>query len=241
MSAPPYAGVHFVNTLHTDIYPAIDPTKMPSLSQPSKAVLITGAGRGIGRSIAFRYAESGVECIILCARTLSGLEEVQSVIHKINSGIKVIKLALDISNEAAVLDAAKTVRETVGKLNVLVNNAGAGDPWRLIADGVADEYWSTFTVNVKGTYLIIKAFLPLLVETAKTTGGVDIINMTSIGALLTAPTASSYQVSKLAVLRLSEFVMVEYGAQGVNCVAVHPGAVLTELSKQLPTPMLPRT
>jgi NAD(P)-dependent dehydrogenase (short-subunit alcohol dehydrogenase family) len=170
---------------------------------------------------------------------LSKLEEVQSDIHRINGSIKVMILALDVTNEVAVLDAAKAVRETVGKLNVLVNNASAGDPWRLITDGVADEYWRTFTVNVKGTYLVAKAFLPLLVETAKAVGGVDIVNMTSVGALLTAPTASSYQVSKLAILRFSEFVMVEYGAQGVNCVAVHPVAVPTELSKQIPAPMLP--
>ena len=77
---PAHSGANFTSTLHDDIYPATDPTKS-DLSQPSKVVLITGSGRGIGRSIALRYAECQVACIIICSRTMSELDEVESSIR----------------------------------------------------------------------------------------------------------------------------------------------------------------
>jgi shikimate 5-dehydrogenase len=74
MEYPPHSGYNFVQTIRNDIYPPIDPTKS-GLSQPGKVVLITGFGRGIGRAVALRYAESGVACIVLCARSASDLDE----------------------------------------------------------------------------------------------------------------------------------------------------------------------
>jgi NAD(P)-dependent dehydrogenase (short-subunit alcohol dehydrogenase family) len=127
------------------------------------------------------------------------------------------------------------VKKEKGRWDILVNNAGTGDPWRPITEGIADDYWRTVTVNLKGSYLPMKSFLPLMVEAAKTTGAiVDVVNISSIGATIVVPGASGYQVSKLAVTRLTEFVQVEYGAQDINCLAVHPGGVLTDLSKGMP-------
>jgi NAD(P)-dependent dehydrogenase (short-subunit alcohol dehydrogenase family) len=78
-----------------------------------------------------------------------------------------------------------------------------------------------------------------MVETAKSTGAiVDVVNISSIGATVVIPAAPGCQVSKLAITKLTEFVQVEYGAQGVNCVAVHPGGVLTGLSKDVSPPFL---
>ena len=233
-------GVNFVSTLHTDIYPAIDPTKT-NLSQPQKIVLITGSGRGIGRSIALRYAECGVACIILCSRTMSEMDEVEGTIKKIDEGVRVRKFECDVTDEMAVGHVAEAVRAQEGRLDVLVNNAGTGDPWVPIADGVADEWWRTWTVNIRGVHLMLRALLPLLVQTAaekKEGGVVDVLNISSVGAHHLVPGASAYQTSKMALIRLTEFVQVEYGAKGVNCMAVHPGSVLTELSRHGPPGLL---
>jgi NAD(P)-dependent dehydrogenase (short-subunit alcohol dehydrogenase family) len=231
MSLPAHVGVNFVDTLHNDIYPPIDPTKS-DLSQPSKVVLITGSGRGIGRSIALQYAKARVGHIILCARTTTELDSVGQAIKEIDSGIKVTKLPLDITDESQVVAAANKVRQDIGRLDILINNAGDSVKWVAITESVADDYWWSWTVIIKGTYLMLKYFLPLLAETAdreKTT--VDVVNISSIGAHVTFPGASAYQTAKLALLRLGEFVQVEYGTKGVNCVALHPGGVLTEMSK----------
>lgn len=231
-SPPPHWGYNFTNTLHNDIYPSTDPTKT-NLSQPSKVVLITGAGRGIWRSIALRYAESGVACIIICARTVSELDEVEKSIKKLNSTVEVRKLPLDITNESQVLAAAEIVKKEKGRLDILVNNAGVSAPWVPITESNPEEYWHTWTVHIKGTYLMLHAFLPLMVETTKVSRTVDVINMTSIGAHTVFNGASTYQTSKFALLRLGEFVEAEYAAKGVNCFSVHPGGVLTKMSKDI--------
>ena len=231
MNYPAHSGYNFTQTIHNDIYPTIDPTKA-DLSQPQKVVLITGSGRGIGKSIALRFAESGVACIILCARTASELDEVEQSIDDINSRVQVYKHVVDITNEGAVLAMAEAVRKEAGRLDVLINNAGMTNKWEPITEGDTEMYLKTWDLHIKSSYLMLKLFLPLLVETAKNQNvSVDVINMTSIAAHFTIPGASAYQTSKFALIRLSEFVESEYGGQGVNCVSLHPGGVPTGIMK----------
>ena len=196
MAYPAYFEYNFTKTFHNDIYPAIDPTKS-DLSGPSKVVLITGSGRGIGRSIALRFAESGVACIILCARTASQLDEVESSIKVVNERIRVRKFPVDITKTEEVQTIAGIVLKEEGRLDALINNAGTSEKWQPIAEGNTEEYLKTWDLHLKATYLMLKSFLPLLVETAKKHNiGVDIVNMSSIGAHVTFPGASAYQVSK---------------------------------------------
>ncbi|KAK9243283.1 hypothetical protein V1506DRAFT_523817 [Lipomyces tetrasporus] len=219
---PSFSGYFFTKTLHNDISISTNPTKT-DLSQPGKVVLITGAGRGIGRSTALRYAESGIACILVCARTGSELDTLETEIKNINSSIRVRKFSIDICNKAQVTSVLKTLSEEEGKLNILVNNAGTSCAWTPVADSDEDTYWETFHVNVK--------------ETAKKEDtSLDVVNLTTIGANITVPGSSAYGVSKLAISRLTEFVTLEYGQQGVNCFAVHPGGVPTTLAKGIALP-----
>jgi NAD(P)-dependent dehydrogenase (short-subunit alcohol dehydrogenase family) len=165
MEYPAHSGANFTQTLHNNIYPNIDPNKS-DLSQPGKVVLITGSGRGIGRSIALRFAECGVACIILCAGTTSELDEVDLSIKKINSCVKVCKYVIDIANEKEVVAIAEAIRKE-GRLDVLVNNAGMSNKWDSITEGDNEMYLKTWDLHMKGTYLILKSFLHFMVETAK--------------------------------------------------------------------------
>jgi NAD(P)-dependent dehydrogenase (short-subunit alcohol dehydrogenase family) len=214
-------------------------------------VLITGAGRGIGRAIAIQYAHAGVASIILCARTVSELDEVESQITSIDEKIRVHKHTIDVTSESAVSRLAEEIASKEGgRLDVLIStytkvvlettnpnipqdNAGASAPWLLLTDSEPKDWWNTFEVNLKGPFLFLHSFLPLLTATAekqKTT--VNVVNVSSIGAHVVSPSVSAYQISKLAVLRLSEFVDAEYGDKGVEAVGVHPGGVLTVLAAQ---------
>lgn len=238
---PPESGYAFpgMENLHKDIYPAISASSNPSLQQPGKVVLVTGAGRGIGRAMALQYAHASVAGIIICARTTSQLDEVEASIKKISGDVKVKKVTIDVTNDAAVAKLSEEVKREFGRLDVLVNNAGGSAEWSPIADSKPEEWWNTMAVNLKGPYLFMQAFLPLMVETAKTHGTLtDLVNVTSIGANMVFPTASAYQVSKLALQRLTEFVDAEYGDKGIIATGLHPGGVLTELSKDN-TPLLP--
>lgn len=230
---PSDSGFDFVglNNLHDDIYPAIDPSKSTTLHQPGKVVLITGAGRGIGRSMAIQYAHAKVSTIILCARTASELDEVEAAVKQVNSDVKVRKETISVTDRAAVQDLAQRVQQEVGRLDVLINNAGLSRPWEPIGNTDPDDYWQVLEVNLKGPLLLVHAFLPLLTSTAsKHSTHVNVINVTSIGAVTVKPGGSSYALAKLALQRMSEFIGLEYADKGVDVVGLHPGAIPTKLA-----------
>ncbi|XPS75580.1 hypothetical protein M3J09_007655 [Ascochyta lentis] len=148
---PPDTGFDFVGmaNLHHDIYPAIDATSNAALQQPGKVVLITGAGRGLGRAMALQYAHASAGTIILCARTSSELDEVASSIQKINSSVRVRKQVLSVTDGPAIKQLAASVRDEEGRLDVLVNNAGMTNPWAPLADADLDAYWAVLEVNLR--------------------------------------------------------------------------------------------
>jgi NAD(P)-dependent dehydrogenase (short-subunit alcohol dehydrogenase family) len=230
----PRTGFNIVQTLRHDIYPAIDPTKS-DLSQPGKVVLVTGSGRGIGRSIAIRFAGCKIAAMYLCARTSSELDETEERIKKVNEDVRVYKFPLDVSNEPSIMGVVAAITKTEGRLDVLVNNAGFSPKLSSIVDSDTEEYWNTFVVNLKGPYMMIKNCLPLMLKTAKITGKVvDIINVASVGAnvVVTGPTA--YLQTKFALTRMTEFVSIENGDKGVNCISLAPGVVRTKLNENNP-------
>ena len=156
---------------------------------------------------------------------------------------------MDVTSESSVADAAAKVEREWGRLHVLVNNAGVLGPYGLIADSDPEEWWRVMAVNLRGPYLVTRAFLPLLVRSAGGGGGGDggvigcggesgsggegrggyIINVTSVGAHLANPTLSAYQISKNALLKLSTLTDAEYAEKGIVTVAIHPGNVATDI------------
>ncbi|KAF2644132.1 putative oxidoreductase [Massarina eburnea CBS 473.64] len=234
---PAHSGFAFpgLENLHNDIYPAISVADTPSLKQPGKVVLITGANRGIGRSIALQYAHAGVATLVLVARSSEKLKEVEDEIAKIDSGVQVRTFAANVSSEKDITTIKRSVETDLGRLDILINNAGAASPWAPIPQTEPAGWWNDFETSVKGPYLFLHTFLPLLTATAKKNKEdgklpkVDVINMSSIGAHVLMSGGSAYQTAKLALLRLTEFVDLEVGSEGVVAVGMHPGGVLTEL------------
>ncbi|KAJ9612187.1 hypothetical protein H2200_003784 [Cladophialophora chaetospira] len=223
-------GVDFVQTLRHDTYPAISTSKA-DLSE--KIVVVTGSSRGIGKATALSYAKAGASGIVILARSdLSSLEDEISKAAKDagRAAPKVLSLSIDVTDRAAVEKAASHVTEVFGKVDVLINNAGYMATHENIDCSDPQEWWKTWEVNVKGVYLMSKFFLPLLLKSELKT----VVVVSSIGALLTRPGMSAYQITKTAELRLNNFLMAEYGEQGLLAYAVHPGLVLTELSSQGP-------
>jgi len=113
---------------------------------------------------------------------------------------------LDITSQQSTEEAAKLVEKEFGKLDILINNAGVIGGMKLIAHTDPEVWWHTWNVNIRGPYLVTRAFLPLMLKG----GDKTIISTCSVGAHLTSRTSSDYQPSKLAVLRFTQFVSEEY-------------------------------
>ncbi|CVK94787.1 related to oxidoreductase, short chain dehydrogenase/reductase family [Fusarium mangiferae] len=224
---------NYVST-HNDTYPFIDPSKA-DLS--GKSVLITGASKGIGKATAIRFAMAGCSKIILAAR--SDMAEVEaSVIDAAKKANRpqplVCSVKLDITSEESVKVAAETAKDILGgDLDILINNAGCLEEWKPVVESDPSEWWWTWEVTMKGTYLSAHYFIPLLLKSATKT----IINISSVGAQIIVPGASAYQTSKFALCRFTEFIDKEYYEQGLIAISIHPGGIKTELALNMPPAM----
>lgn len=214
-------GDDYTETLHSDTYEAIDP-RMSNLN--GKNVFICGASKGIGRSITLSFAKAGASCIAIGARSdQAGLENdiKDAAAAAKKTPPKVLRIKLDVTDQKSVESAAANIENRFGRLDILVQNAGiVGTPGPIV-DSDPEDWWKTWDVNVRGAYLVTRAFLPLMLKG----GDKQIVNVSSVGAHLIGEGMSAYQTSKLALLRFTEFVVAEYGEQGVLAFCIHPGNI----------------
>ncbi|KAL8243738.1 hypothetical protein R6Q59_009996 [Mikania micrantha] len=223
-------GFNFTSTLRDDTYDFINPNK---LNLSGKNVFISGASRGVGQAMAISYAKAGASGIALAARSSleKTVEAVKSAAEESGrSPPKVLTVKCDTTSTKDAESAAKQVGEEFGAVDILINNAGFLENFVPIVESDPDEWWKTFEVNVKGVYLMTRAFLPLVLKSNLKT----IVQTSSIGAHITTPGASSYLTTKQAVLRLNNFVHAENVDKGLLTYSIHPGAVMTELAKGMP-------
>ncbi|KAI0533615.1 putative short-chain type dehydrogenase [Xylaria digitata] len=215
------------SVVHNDTYPAIDSAKA-DLS--GKAVFISGATRGIGRGISVSFAKAGASMIAIGGR--SSLRETAQALREAAANVgkpepKILELKLDVAIRESVDAAAAEIKKTFGRIDIVVNNAGTGLGGGLIADTDPEGWWNTMAVNLKGPYLVMRALTPLMLEV----GGLStFLTVSSVGSQLRSPGYSAYQLSKLAVLRLTEFLHAEYSSKGIIAITIHPGNVPTDMT-----------
>ena len=218
--------------MRNDTYPAIDPTK---LDLGGKFVFLSGASKGIGHAAAISFIKAGVAGIAIAAR--SNLSSLEQEMHKVATSTgkpppKIKSICLDILDAQSIERAAKETADAFGRLDILINNAGVMEEFKPTLDSDPDHWWQTWTVNIRGTWLLTRALLPLMLKDDDSDK--QIIMLSSIGAFMPAPGGSAYQMSKLALLRYAEYLNIEYGAQGVVAYGLHPGAIPTDLGLTMP-------
>jgi NAD(P)-dependent dehydrogenase (short-subunit alcohol dehydrogenase family) len=197
------------------------------MSMQNRVAIITGAGRGIGRAAAIRFAREGAR-VVLFSRTAATLAQVAREIE--SEGHSVLSMAGDVANEEEVVGLFKRVMETYGRVDALVNCAGivAVKPFVQMDAATWD---SVIGVNLRGTYLCCReAFHIMAVQRA----GV-IINFSSLSGVKGVekfPGLSAYNVSKAGVASLTEILAVEGKPLNIRVCAVSPGAVDTEMLRQ---------
>lgn len=222
----------FTATSHTKASAAIDPktSTLPSALN----VLIIGASQGIGAGIAHAYAKAGVGNLILAARASSRqkLHAVQQTAKELAPSIQSNCFDVDITDATSVSKLAEDVKAQYGRLDILVLNSGYSGPVVLKVDeGSPRDFQDVFDVNVVGTYNVAHCFVQLLKESD---GAKTFIAVGSFAALITSGhiANTAYCISKFAQARFVEFLSEQYAADGILAVAVHPGAVNTEMADQ---------
>ncbi|PVH93134.1 putative oxidoreductase [Periconia macrospinosa] len=226
-------GTAFVTPVH-DTYPFISSYSHETLAGIS--ALITGSSRGIGLQTAVHFAKAGCSKIAIAAR--SSLSDARLAVEKAaaeyGTTINILTLDLDVSSTEQTDAAAAEVKRAFGHLDILINNAGHLSEFQSIGESDPYAWWKSWETNIHGTYLCIRSFLPLLLDSARPT----VINVSSAGAQVINPGASAYQGSKFALCRLTEFLDAEYGKRGLVAIALNPGGVVTSLALGMPEHMM---
>jgi NAD(P)-dependent dehydrogenase (short-subunit alcohol dehydrogenase family) len=202
-----------------------------------KIAIITGAGRGIGESIAHAFADEGAD-LILTARTRQQLERVADDIKAKNRNAAAI--TCEVSSPTEVEKLASEVKEKFGRVDILVNNAGISRRSKLL-DYDDDTWFEVIRVNLFGVYLCSKAFLPMIQQT----GEGRIINMASTAGKSPVPFNTAYGAAKHGVLGFTKSLASEVALSGYPRITVNavcpffvdtdmfrgPGGYLAQMSK----------
>jgi NAD(P)-dependent dehydrogenase (short-subunit alcohol dehydrogenase family) len=180
--------------------------------------VVTGAGTGIGREIALRLAADGAD-VVLTGRSVGPMEEAAEEVRAVGRRASVVQM--DLREPASIEAAATAVQEQFGRVDVLVNNSGVGGPSAPLWEIDPEEWEDTFRVNVTGTFLVCRAFLPGMVE--RRSGSVVVIgSMTGKRPLVNR---TPYAASKTALIGLVRTLAFEVGPHGIRVNLVSPGPV----------------
>ncbi len=184
---------------------------------PTKIALVTGATRGIGLAIAEALTED--------YRVIVGGRRRERTLMVANA-LDAIPFVVDLTDPAAISAGVQEVCEPLGRLDLLVNNAGVAT-WQPLAQSTPDLWVETFAANVFGPAELTRALLPLLLHS-----GGQVININSGAGLRAGANYGVYSASKFALTAFTDTLREELGDK-IRVTSVHPGRVSTQMQRQL--------
>lgn len=196
-----------------------------------KVAIITGAGSGMGKSIAIAYANEGAK-VVLADVNATTLDEVVTEITA--SGHSATSVVADMSKSADIKALIETAVNTYGQLDILVNNAGIMDNFKTVGN-VTDDLWDkVIAINLTGPFQACREAINVMKD--QKNGGI-IINNASVGGLYGARGGAAYAASKHGLVGLTKNIAATYGTFGnIRCNAIAPGGVATNIGNTITDP-----
>jgi NAD(P)-dependent dehydrogenase (short-subunit alcohol dehydrogenase family) len=196
-----------------------------TLRLSGRAAIVTGASRGIGESIARRFAREGAK-VLLVARDVASIEKHAAELTR--EGAEAFALFGDVTDDGSVRQVARAASDRFGKIDVLVNNAGLGGPTPLDADDAeADAKWDAIVAtNLTAVFRLTRAVAPHLSR------GGRVINLSSVLGRFGVPGFAAYCASKHGVIGLTRALALELAPREITVNAICPGWVETEMARQ---------
>lgn len=186
-------------------------------------VLITGAGSGLGKAMAARFARDGATVLVTDVDGAAA----ETVAKELDTGV----LRLDVTDPASWAAALAWCEREWGGLDVLINNAGVASGGRFERITLEDWDW-TWEINLRGVIQGCRTFVPVF----KKQGSGHLVNVASLAAIMNLPGMSSYNVTKAGVLALSETLRHELAPYGIATTVVCPGFVRTNIGERMRSP-----
>lgn len=191
-----------------------------------KTAIVTGGSRGIGAAICKRFAEQGANIALLYAGNTQKAEETKAVLQEM--GVKAEAYQCNVADAEQVAAVCKQIIKDFGGTDILVNNAGITKD-KLVPMMKVPDFDSVVDTNLKGAFYMIKQLYPVFM---KQKSG-KIINISSVSGLMGNPGQTNYSASKAGLIGLTKSVAKELASRNVNCNAIAPGFVATDMTENL--------
>lgn len=191
-----------------------------------KTAIVTGGSRGIGAAICKRFAEQGANIALLYAGNTQKAEETKAAL--LEMGVKAEAYQCNVADAEQVAAVCKQIIKDFGGADILVNNAGITKD-KLVPMMKVPDFDSVVDTNLKGAFYMIKQLYPVFMKQKRG----KIINISSVSGLMGNPGQTNYSASKAGLIGLTKSVAKELASRNVNCNAIAPGFVATDMTENL--------
>ncbi|MFE4709343.1 SDR family NAD(P)-dependent oxidoreductase [Paenibacillus sp. NPDC056722] len=193
------------------------------MSFKDKTVIVTGAGRGIGRAIAMSYASAGANVVVAELEEGRGRQTVNEIVRH---GGKALFVVCDVSREADIVALMKRTVEAFGTINILINNAGIANPHTASVYELSVEDWDkVMNTNARSCFLATREAAKIMKGNPQ---GGAVINLSSTRSLMSEAHTEAYAASKGAITALTHALAISLGPDGITVNCISPGWIETE-------------